>query len=312
MEQNTKKACKCSAITFWALVFAGFQWAIALFSCILFGTVPVKIQLVAFSCVAALCLLRESLRPLLVSLLQKRMRSGFAVGLAALLLFLPECALRFYQNPALSPAMLLWLLPAALNAALLAVLSFHGGKNAAFCYRLPVVCKMLLPFQAAAPTQLSSLAEILLLCMYLILLDCELNPPVEKTPKKKRAKLLQCISGGALAFIICFAWGLLPWRAVSVATGSMEPKLKVGDAAIVYQTENIAVGDVIQFQSGNHTVLHRVIKITQLDGQTVYITKGDANSSADAGVVQAEDVTGKVVSSVPYLGWLTLWLHAGE
>lgn len=41
----------------------------------------------------------------------------------------------------------------------------------------------------------------------------------------------------------------------------------------------------------------------------MFVTKGDSNRDADPGVVQESQVMGKVVMDIPFLGWLTLWVH---
>jgi len=43
---------------------------------------------------------------------------------------------------------------------------------------------------------------------------------------------------------------------------------------------------------------------SEIDGVAVYITQGDANEFADAGVVQHNEVYGKVIGYIPYLGFL--------
>ena len=72
-----------------------------------------------------------------------------------------------------------------------------------------------------------------------------------------------------------------------VLTDSMYPEIESGDL-IICQTEepeNIRVGDVISFfdPAGNGTsiVTHRVMEITEQDGQLAWRTKGDNNNTED-------------------------------
>lgn len=72
-----------------------------------------------------------------------------------------------------------------------------------------------------------------------------------------------------------------------VLTDSMYPVIESGDLIIcsTAQPEEIETGDVIAFfdPAGNGTtiVTHRVLEVTELDGQTAWRTKGDNNNTED-------------------------------
>ncbi|MBQ2828143.1 MAG: signal peptidase I [Clostridia bacterium] len=96
---------------------------------------------------------------------------------------------------------------------------------------------------------------------------------------------------------------------MTVLTGSMEPDYKVGDIVIVKKTvtDELKVKDVITFYSNDPTmegqiVTHRIIDITEENGQRLFETKGDNNQIADLEKVEEEDVIGKVQGRVPYVG----------
>ena len=93
-----------------------------------------------------------------------------------------------------------------------------------------------------------------------------------------------------------------------VQSGSMEPKLKLGSLVIVKPQESYAANDVITFspEGGKETITHRIAMRRYPEGTTfqpTYITKGDANEEIDRGEVKNENVVGKVVLSVPFLGY---------
>lgn len=87
-----------------------------------------------------------------------------------------------------------------------------------------------------------------------------------------------------------------------VVTGSMEPELPVGTLLMCKETDidQIREGDIVCFISKNpqitgKIVTHRVLKVTASgDGQVLLETKGDANLSADAEFVTANNLIGRV------------------
>ena len=99
-------------------------------------------------------------------------------------------------------------------------------------------------------------------------------------------------------------------------TGSMGETIPAG-SLVVDQTvppNKLKVGDVISFRKpiGAHGIdTHRIVKIKRSNGRTAYVTKGDANTSADPWLIAypAGAKANRVVFSVPHLGWLLLYLR---
>ena len=97
----------------------------------------------------------------------------------------------------------------------------------------------------------------------------------------------------------------------TVATGSMEPKYKVGDILIakeVSKTE-LNVGDTITYkgQEGSFEgkiVTHEIVNIREEDGETKITTKGIANNIEDP-EISSSQVLGKVVYKVRILSFLS-------
>ncbi len=94
-----------------------------------------------------------------------------------------------------------------------------------------------------------------------------------------------------------------------VLTGSMEPTLRMGDIVIVKETTNIKKDDVIAFREKNSVVTHRVFEIHKENDREFYVTKGDANSDVDLGLVAKEDIEGKYCFKIPFLGLIILFIQ---
>lgn len=98
-----------------------------------------------------------------------------------------------------------------------------------------------------------------------------------------------------------------------VLSGSMEPAYQTGSIIYVKDTDtaHIEVGDVITFRIDGDTIAtHRVVEITEADGETAFRTKGDANELEDASAVPASQVVGTPVFTIRYLGYLVTYIHS--
>jgi len=114
----------------------------------------------------------------------------------------------------------------------------------------------------------------------------------------------------ALALVLVVVPKLSGSTPLTVLTGSMEPTLPPGTLLVVrpVDTADVRVGDVVTYQieSGRPEVIsHRVVEVaSSSDGSTTFVTKGDANGSADEAPVRPEQVRGELWYSVPWVGYV--------
>ncbi len=101
---------------------------------------------------------------------------------------------------------------------------------------------------------------------------------------------------------------LIPgFEAKIVQSGSMEPAIATGALVIVKAEERYAVDEVITFLtrgSSDVPTTHRIVEDGLQAGKLVYYTKGDANGDTDPEPVVLENIIGKVILDIPYLGYL--------
>ena len=118
----------------------------------------------------------------------------------------------------------------------------------------------------------------------------------------------------AIILAIWFAIGIFPIKPVAIASGSMEPELHIGDVAIIQKcnVNDVNVGDIIEYQMEGYTVIHRVVEKIQRKGEYYFVTKGDDNNSPDVDEVREDQLIGKVVFKIRYLGYPAIWLHIVE
>lgn len=90
----------------------------------------------------------------------------------------------------------------------------------------------------------------------------------------------------------------------NIVSESMEPTFYKDDLVIVKRCkmQELQKGDIITFKQDDRTISHRMIAITQEDGEFKFITKGDNNDILDKEKVEMKDVYGKVLFSVKKIG----------
>jgi signal peptidase I len=86
--------------------------------------------------------------------------------------------------------------------------------------------------------------------------------------------------------------------------------MEVGDIAIVVSTDTnkIQAGDIIQYQKEGEMTLHRVIEPRETQAGKIFITKGDANTAPDSDPVYPNQIKGKLLFTIPKLGWVSIAL----
>jgi signal peptidase len=92
-----------------------------------------------------------------------------------------------------------------------------------------------------------------------------------------------------------------------VKSGSMEPTIHVGSVVVDKPEAVYNVGDIVTFGSDTKTQVpttHRIVGITGIGANEMITTKGDANNGPDENQTPIGAVHGKVIFTIPYLGYI--------
>ncbi len=93
---------------------------------------------------------------------------------------------------------------------------------------------------------------------------------------------------------------LFGFRIYRVASGSMEPYLKVGDFIVLKKQAQYDAGDVVTYDVNNeYVVTHRIVLI---NGNEI-TTKGDANNTNDD-PINDKQIIGKVILKIHSLNYI--------
>ena len=94
------------------------------------------------------------------------------------------------------------------------------------------------------------------------------------------------------------------YQILTVLSGSMEPAIKTGSLVIVKPSVDYKVGDIITFKGDmKKPTTHRIYSMRIEEGNAIYSTKGDANNAPDNKEVKAGEITGKVLFTLPFVGY---------
>ena len=132
---------------------------------------------------------------------------------------------------------------------------------------------------------------------------------------EKKSKLTVPVTICAIAimlFVIMVVSNQFVIGSYVIATESMTGELNKGDAAIYvkYDDQTITEGQVIAFEKDDRVVIHRVVDIQIINGQTRYFTKGDANEDVDTGFINDYNIIGLINFKIPFIGYPTLWMRS--
>ncbi len=139
---------------------------------------------------------------------------------------------------------------------------------------------------------------------------------VERRLARMRVIARLCTAVGALMLVALGVVGLgasvvprvMGMQSYAIISGSMEPAYPTGSLVYAEPAEGAALqaGDVAAFWRDQDVIVHRVRENVSAEGELV--TKGDANDEVDIRPVPYQNVLGRVVFSVPYVGYFLIAL----
>lgn len=121
----------------------------------------------------------------------------------------------------------------------------------------------------------------------------------------------------AIFAIIAISTIKLPgnYKLLVVESGSMQPAISQGSVIVIKQQDNYSKNDVITALDSpvsKVSVTHRIVGITNTGKFTIYTTKGDANQTADTETRLKQNVIGKVLFSIPFVGFFVNFAKTKE
>ncbi len=111
--------------------------------------------------------------------------------------------------------------------------------------------------------------------------------------------------------IVCLSWfslGIFPIFPSIIVSNSMKPMISKGDMVFIKKEEisDISESDIVQYRLDDIQVVHRIVDEKYDEGVRYFITKGDNNNTIDPSNVYEQQIMGRYMGKVPYIGWFSL------
>lgn len=105
--------------------------------------------------------------------------------------------------------------------------------------------------------------------------------------------------------------GSFDYGVIVVGSGSMTGALNKGDVVVYqeYKNQTIQEGQIIVFEKNDSVIIHRVVDIENVSGESRYYTKGDANEKNDLGYVIDNQIIGITNFKIMFIGYPTIWFN---
>ena len=93
-------------------------------------------------------------------------------------------------------------------------------------------------------------------------------------------------------------------KVLQVVSESMKGTLNINDVIIAKKVDarSLNVGNIIVFKKDGAVITHRITNIVKKYDKLEFETKGDANNTPDKGTVKEENIEGKYICKIQYIG----------
>ena len=209
-------------------------------------------------------------------------------------------------------------LPIVIENILLTYLAFVGIRSTVYAYFIPMlISRYYVPVVVDLDWFYSLLLQLLLSGVIYSFVQNEYLWKVKRIYSRrtdKKNSFLYAFTCCLILFFGLFVAGVFKYQPVAILTFSMKPKFTRGDAVVIEKLKTdsekrkLKEGDIIQYQYNGTVVVHRIIDSYKEDGEKVYILKGDNNKSKDSKPVYLDQIMGKVIFSIPKIGYPSVWL----
>ena len=222
----------------------------------------------------------------------------------------------YQNNEELLSKVFIVFIPIILENIILTYLAFIGERKTVYAYLIPsVIAKYMVPINTDLDWFYQLLLQIIFYIIIYTTISNEYSVRIERRSAKSHKKY-NFVYYSLFVLVVVFGLfvaGVFKYQPVAILTYSMKPTFTRGDAVVIQkltddEKQNLKKGDVIQYQYNKIVVIHRIVDVYKVDGEKVFVLKGDNNQSNDSSVVYTKQIMGKAIFSIPKVGYPSVWL----
>lgn len=192
-----------------------------------------------------------------------------------------------------------------------------GGYMLSYAYAIPTtLATLLLPIFPNIDWFMTTAVKSVFLFLIFLFVNFEQSVKVKRYTRREIKSMSPYGNIPSIIIVmvfVAFVAGILPYRPIAIMSYSMVPSFSRGDIVISKKLDsedikNLKVNDVIEYKHNNSNIIHRIISIKRdINGELLFITKGDNNKTPDRNPVKEEQVTGLVKYMIPLIGYPSVW-----
>lgn len=206
--------------------------------------------------------------------------------------------------------------PIMLRNIFLSYVAYIGGLSSLLLYVIPIRCfEIIVPILPSTDWFTTMLYQAILICiLYFVLRNIEKRTDEVGRHYFKKWNITYNVMFIVIFFVlIFFIAGFFKYQPIAIVSDSMKDAFQRGDAVIVNKissSEKISLGDIIAYKKNNSIIVHRVILVdVTINGDYIYVTKGDNNKNIDNWKVSKDEIIGTVNYKIPFVGYPTVWIN---
>lgn len=196
--------------------------------------------------------------------------------------------------------------------SLLSYTSYRYGYKTCFLYAIIV---SILPLVAPIYPKLGNYISVVFMLTYSAIIFYNISKPnrkdEEETANTYKKNVLFYVERFLLVVVIIVIFlvsGAFKYSISAIASDSMYPSLKRGDAIILERVDKKNINSlkkdmIVAFEQDGQIITHRILTIEMQNGEEYIITKGDNNSTKDVQKKTKDDIIGIVRFRIPYIGY---------
>lgn len=195
---------------------------------------------------------------------------------------------------------------------LLSYTSYKFGYKPCLLYAFVID---LLPVLAPVYPNFSNYIKLVITIVYSSFIYYYISKPYRReeletanTYKKSVSFYVERVSLVLVFIIIFLVSGIFRYSMSAIASNSMYPALKKGDAVLIETVDEknrdtLKKDMIVAFEDNGNIITHRIVSIELIDDVEYVITKGDNNDVKDVTKKTKDDIIGIVRFRIPYLGY---------